>query len=290
MNKQYDVAIIGGGPAGLSGALTLARGNRKVLVFDDNQPRNAPAAHMMNFPSRDGTPPDEFRRLIKEDLKKYSNVEFKTERVLDIQRNESGFLLDEKTQVKKILLAHGVKDILPEIPGMRELFGKAIFHCPYCHGYEHLNEPMGMIGGKEYADHMSVLLRGLTNDLVIFTNGEEVGLYPGIKIHKDKIDSFIYEGEKMKAVKLVTGEIIERSYLFYRPEQKLSSDLGVKLGCELTEFGHYKVSDIGLTTQPGVYAAGDNMTGMQSVINSCAAGSKAGAMMNAEILRELNVH
>lgn len=286
MNKQYDVAIIGGGPAGLSGALTLARGNRTVLVFDDAQPRNAPAAHMMNFPSRDGTPPDEFRRLIREDLKKYVKVEFRSERVIDIQRNESGFLLDGKIQVKKILLAHGVKDVLPEIPGMRELFGKAIFHCPYCHGYEYLNEPMGMIGGKEYADHMSVLLKGLTNDLILFTNGEEVGQYPGIKIYTDKIASLIHEGENLKAVKLVTGEIVERSYLFYRPDQKLSSDLGVKLGCELTEMGHYKVTEFGLTTQPGVFAAGDDMTLMQSVLIACASGSKAGAMMNSEILHE----
>ena len=284
MNIQFDVAVIGGGPAGLSGALTLARGNRSVLIFDDNQPRNAPAAHMMNFPSRDGTPPEEFRRLIREDLKKYSKVEFSVERVKDIQRNEFGFLIDGKIQVKKILLAHGVKDVLPEISGIKELFGKAIFHCPYCHGYEHLNEPMGMIGGKEYADHMSVLLKGLSNNLVIFTNGVEVGEYPGIRVYTDKIDSFIHEDEKLKGVKLTTGEIIERSYLFYRPDQKLSCDIGVKLGCELTEMGHYKVTDFGLTTEPGVFAAGDDMTGMQSVIIACAAGSKAGAMINFEIL------
>lgn len=286
MNKKYDVAIIGGGPAGLSAALTLARGNRSVLVFDDNQPRNAPAAHMMNFPSRDGTSPQEFRLLIKEDLKKYLKVEFKPERVKDIQRNEFGFLLDGSIQVKKLLLAHGVKDILPEIPGMKELFGKAIFHCPYCHGYEYINSPMGMIGGKEYADHMSVLLKGLSEDLVLFTNGEEVGQYPGIKIYTDKIHSFIYEGEKLTAVKLVTGEIVPRNYLFYRPDQKLSSNLGEKLGCELTEMGHYKVTEMGLTTEPGVFAAGDDMTGMQSVVIACANGSKAAAMMNFEILQD----
>ncbi|MDO9181002.1 MAG: NAD(P)/FAD-dependent oxidoreductase [Bacteriovorax sp.] len=288
MNKQFDVAIIGGGPAGLSGALTLARGNRTVVVFDDNQPRNAPAAHMMNFPSRDGTPPDEFRRLIREDLKKYSKVEFKSERVNDIKRNELGFMLEGKIQVKKILLAHGVTDILPEIPGIKELFGKAIFHCPYCHGYEYLNEAMGMIGGKEYADHMSVLLKGLSKDLVLFTNGAEVDQYPGIKVYTDKIDSFIYEAEKLKAVKLVTGEVVERSYLFYRPDQKLSTGLGVKLGCELTDMGHYKITDFGLTTQPDVFAAGDDMTVMQSVVFACAAGSKAGAMINFEVLQLIN--
>lgn len=287
MTKYYDVAIIGGGPAGLSGALTLARGNRTVLVFDDGQPRNAPADHMMNFPSRDGTPPGEFRRLIKEDLKKYSKVEFINRRVELIKRNKDGFLLNENVQVKKILLAHGVKDVLPVIPGMKELFGKSIFHCPYCHGYEHTNEPMGMIGGKEYADHMSVLLKGLTNDLILFTDGAEVEEYPGLKIYSEKIEAFIHEGDKLIGVKLVTGEIVKRSYLFYRPEQKLSSDVGVKLGCELTEMGHYKVNEFGFTTEPGVWAAGDDMTGMQSVVIACAAGSKAGAMINFEILKEL---
>lgn len=286
MKNNYEVAIIGGGPAGLSGALTLARGNRTVLVFDDGQPRNAPADHMMNFPSRDGMPPGEFRRLIKEDLKKYPKVEFVQERVTSAVRNENGFLLNGKIQVAKILLAHGVKDIFPDIPGMKALFGKSIFHCPYCHGYEHVNEPMGMIGGKEYADHMSVLLSGLSNDLVLFTNGAEAGEYPGIKVYTSQIESFIHEGEKLKGVKLVSGEIIERSYLFYRPDQKLSCDIGIQLGCELTEMGHYKVNEFGFTTVPGVWAAGDDMTGMQSVVIACAAGSKAGAMINFEILHD----
>lgn len=287
MKKHYDVGIIGGGPAGLSGALTLARGNRSVLVFDDNHPRNAPAAHMMNFPSRDGTPPEDFRRLIREDLKKYIKVEFSSQKVEAIERIHNGFLLNGKIEVRKILLAHGVKDILPPIHGMKELFGKAIFHCPYCHGYEHLNTPMGMIGDKEYADHMTSILRGLSSNLVLFTDGAQVGEYPGIKICTDKIDSLIHEGENLKGVKLVTGEFIERSYLFYRPAQKLSSNLGIELGCELTEHGHYKVNEMGLTTQVGVYAAGDNMNPMQSVINACTAGSKAGAMINFEISQEL---
>lgn len=286
MKYSYDVAIIGGGPAGLSGALTLARGNRSVSVFDDNQPRNAPADHMMNFPSRDGTPPLEFRNLIKEDLKKYPKVEFNSERILEIKKNESGFILNEVIQVKKILLAHGVKDILPQIPGMKELFGKSIFHCPYCHGYEYLNEPMGLIGGGEYADHMSVLLKGLTNDIVIFSDGVAMGEYPGIKVYTEKIEAFIHEGEKLKGVKLANGEVVLRSYLFYRPDQKLSSDIGIKIGCELTEMGHYKINEFGGTSIEGVWAAGDNMTPMQSVVMACAAGSKAGAMINFEILKE----
>lgn len=286
MKKFYDVAIIGGGPAGLSGALTLARGNRTVVVFDDNQPRNAPAEHMMNFPSRDGTPPNEFRQLIKEDLKKYPKVEFNANRVISIERNELGFCLDNQIQVKKILLAHGVKDILPNIPGMKELFGKSIFHCPYCHGYEYINTPMGMIGDKEYADHMGVLLKGLSSDIVLFTNGIELDQYPHFKVYSEKINSFIYENEKLVGVKLITGEIVRRSYLFYRPAQKLSCDLGVKLGCQLNEMGHYRVNEVGLTTEHGVWAAGDNMMGMQSVINACASGSKAGAMINFEILKE----
>lgn len=287
MNTKYDVAIIGGGPAGLSAALTLGRGNRSVIVFDDNRPRNAPSAHMNNFPSRDGTPPNEFRELIKKDLMKYKKIHFSQNRINEIKRTDAGFVLDGNFEVKRILLAHGIKDNFPPIPGMKELFGKSIFHCPYCHGYELLNAPMGMVGDKEYADHMSVLLRNLSSDLILFSDGAEVGEYPGIKVYKEKIVALIHEGEQLTGVKLESGEIVKRSFLFTRPKLTLSSDIGVKLGCELTETGLYKVSEMGLTSVTGVYAAGDISTPMQSVLMACASGSKAAAMMNLEISKEL---
>lgn len=291
MKTSFDVAIIGGGPAGLSAALTLARGGRSVYVIDAGKGRNAPAAHMMNFPSRDGTPPLEFKRLIKEDLKKYASVKFESAVVTSLTKINEGFEINGNIQAKKILLAHGIHDILPSIPGLKELWGKSIFHCPYCHGHEHKNEPIGFIMGEKYAAHMGALLLGLTQDLILFTNGEKINdVSPfernGIKVYIEKIESFIHEGESLKGVKLATGEVIPRNYLFFKAEQKLTSDLGIKLGCELNEFGLYKTDETGMTTQPGIYAAGDIASPKQSVLNACASGSMAGAFINYEILHQ----
>ena len=286
MKSQYDIAIIGGGPAGLTAALTAARGNRSIIIFDNNQPRNAPASKMMNFPSHDGTPPQIFRDAIKKDLTKYPLVEFSQKKIELITRIKDGFSIDGIV-AKKILLAHGVKDILLPIPGMRELFGKSIFHCPYCHGHEHLNAPMGIIGAGDFARHFKTLVKSLSSDLMIFTNGQEMEDLSGVKIYREKIKSLIHEEDQLKAVKLVSGEVVERSYLFFKPQQTLSSDIGVKLGCELNEHGLYKVvNEIGLTTQPGVYAAGDITHLRQSVLTACSQGQLAGAGMNYDILHE----
>lgn len=290
MKTQYDVAIIGGGPAGLSAALTIARGGRSVFIIDEGKARNAPASHMMNFPSRDGTPPEEFRELIRQDLQKYPTVHFEKGRALSLDRKEKGFVLNQTIHVKKVLMAHGIKDVLPPIPGFQELWGKAIFHCPYCHGHEHRNAPMGLIASGNIATHMAPLLKGLTSDVILFTNGGEIDETPfdknGIKIYSSKLKSLVFEGEKLLSVKLENGEEIERSYLFYRPEQKLTTDLGTKLGCELNEFGLYKTDEMGMTSQPGIYAAGDISTPKQSVLMACATGSMTGAGINFAIQNE----
>lgn len=285
MKSSYDIVILGGGPAGLSAALTAARGHRSILVIDSGQPRNAPAEHMMNFPSREGTPPFEFRELIRKDLKRYPHVHFRQGNVESIVKMEDGFLVDQ-VHAKKVLLAHGVKDILPAIDGLKELFGKSIFHCPYCHGYEHSGAAMGAVGPVEYANHMGHLVKGLTPDVAIFTDGGDLASFPGATVYNQKIDSFVRMGTKLIGVKLANGEVIKRDYLFMKFAQTLTSDLGTKLGCELTEHGHYKINEMGQTSVPGVFAAGDCATPKQSVLMSCALGQTAGAAMNAIILME----
>lgn len=290
MKEIVDVIIIGGGPAGLSAALTLGRGNRSVLVLDEGKGRNAPASHMMNFPSRDGTPPMEFKELIKKDLLKYPNVKIEALRVQTLIKEDNLFVLNGNLRARKILLAHGVKDVLPPLPGFLNLWGKSIFHCPYCHGYEHLNSPIGIIGDSKTALHYAILVKSLTDNLIVFTNGAEVDSAPfeknGIKIYTAPIESLIHRGEQLSAVKLTTGETIERSYLFFRPEQKLTSDLGRNLGCELNEHGLYKIQDSGETTVKGIYAAGDITELRQSVLMATASGQKAAAHLNFEILHE----
>lgn len=271
MKLNYDVAIIGGGPAGLTAGLTLGRGGRSVLILDEGKGRNAPAAHMNNFPSRDGTPPDEFKEQIRNDLKKYEDVKIERTKVFSLEKTENGFLVNGLIFAKKIILAHGVRDILLPIPGMQELWGKSIFHCPYCHGYEFKNKRLGLLADEKTAEHMLPLLSGLSSDVKLFETGT--------------IESFIYEGTNLRGVKLINGEVVERDALLFKPAQEFTTDLGLKLGCEKTDLGFYKVDDNGMTTVPGVYAAGDITEMRQGVLFACSAGMKAAAMVNFEILK-----
>lgn len=270
--KNIDVVIIGGGPAGLTGALTLARGGRTVIIFDEGKGRNAPARHMQNFPSRDGTPPNEFREQIKSDLKKYKEVSFQNDRVEKITRNEEGFLINGAYQARRILLAHGVKDILPPIPGMKELWGKSIFHCPYCHGHEYKGKKLAVMGDEIMTTHMYPLLKGLSSDVMILS--------------QEEVQSFIFEGDKLEAIKLTTGKTVERDALLFRPKQELTSTIGIDLGCELNESGLYKLDNDGMTTQSGIYAAGDIADPRQSVLIACASAMKAAASINYSILAQ----
>lgn len=291
MKNSFDVFIIGGGPAGLSAALTLARGGRSVFVMDSNQARNAPASHMMNFPSRDGTPPTEFRNFVKMDLLKYERVVIKEGEVKSVARDEDRFVINGEIRAKKILLAHGIRDVLPPIPGFRELWGKAIFHCPYCHGYEHRGAKIGLLADAKIATHLAPLLKGLTDELVYIQLGnesvdEDRFAKNGISVFQSAVEALQWEGEKLQGLTFASGESISLDFLFYRPKHEFSTALGVNLGCEVNEFGLYKIDGNYMTTVDGVYAAGDVTELKQSVLFSSTAGSGAGAMMNFAIQQE----
>lgn len=293
MKEKFDVVIIGGGPGGLSAALTLARGGRSVLVFDNSDPRNAPADHMQNFPSRDGTPPMEFRRQVEIELERYG-VQIARYKVETLEKEDKGFKLIAKGKTysaKKIVLAHGVKDILPNISGMKEVWGKSLFLCPYCHGYEQRNKPIGMMGPEAYAHHMAPLLLGHSRDLIWFTQGEVIqdkGHWEknGVRIYESPVRKLHHEGTHLKSIELESNEIIHREILFSKFAQKQSTDIGIKLGCELNEQGYYVVNENYKTTVDGVYAVGDSVQMRQSVLLATATGQIAGATLNYEILSQ----
>lgn len=290
MSFQTEVAIIGGGPAGLTAALALARIGRKVTIFDDNKGRNFPAAHMQNFPSRDGTPPREFKEQIVSDLRKYSEVTLKGDRVLSIKKKGDGFIINDQFAAKKIVLAHGVRDILPEIDGIKELWGKAVFHCPFCHGHEFKNHNIGVLGtDSNYVSHMVPLLLSLSSKVTVFTQGISIELpleiLAKVTLVSDPVKKLSHQGEALKTVITSRGEI-PIDALVLRPLQELTTDLGLQLGCELTEIGLYKVENEVQTTVPGVFAAGDITMPMQSVLLACASGMKAGAQVSFALSNE----
>lgn len=304
MKFDYEVLIIGGGPAGISAAMTLGRMSRTALICDDNKPRNAPSLHINNFPTRDGINPEEWRKLARKDLEKYQTIKSFDGRVTSVEQLKNGFQAKLSSglsvSVKKVILAYGIKDKMPQIPGFKELWGKDIFHCPFCHGFEVRGTKLGFIISNEMAFHALPMIRSLSPDLVVFTNGKmkltdeqrQQMSQKKITIIEDKIERLQYKDETLKSIELAGGKQIERQYLFYNAEMpfELKSDIGEKLGCKKNQFGLYEVSEFGATSVPGVFAAGDNASMFQSVLLSCASGVKSGASAVAELLKEEESH
>ncbi len=304
MKNKYEVLIIGGGPAGLSAAMTLGRMSRSALLCDDNRPRNAPSSHVNNFPSRDGIHPAEWRKETRKNLEKYTSVESVTASVISVQKDASGFVAHlstgEVVNTKKVILAYGVVDALPSIPGFKELWGKSIFHCPFCHGFEHRGSRLGFVGNGNLMFHALPMIYSLASDLIVFTNGkatfsaENLALLQknNITLIEEPIQKLDYENEDLKGVVLTNGKTIERQFLFLSPTLpfKLKSDFGETLGCEKNEFGFYKVNERYQTTAPGVFACGDNMSMAHSVLLAAASGVMAGSIASAELLHENMLH
>lgn len=287
-NKNiYDCVIVGGGSAGLSAALTLGRARRRVLVCDKGNPRNAPAREAHSFFTRDGTNPLELLKIGREQLKPYETVEFQSIGVKEIKKSGAQFevIFDDGTMKKsrKILLAFGVKDEFPAIENFSEFWGKTVFHCPFCHGYEVRDEPLCVVGNGEAGVGMIGLLKSWSANLILCTNGKAefsvdqrklLEKYR-IAVREEKIVKLEGEGGQLENIIFETGEKLLRRGMLIRPKQHLRSDLAEKLGCELTDPGFIKVSDLGETSVKGVYAAGDATSPMQSIAVAVAQGSLA---------------
>ncbi len=295
MTELYDAIVIGGGTAGLSAALALGRAKRRVLVVSCGAPRNAPADAAHNVFTRDGTPPLELLRIAREQLKLY-NVAVRDQCATDVRRSDAEYVVTlggDEVRSRGIIFATGVRDVMPEIPGFRELWGTGVFHCPYCHGWEVRDEPLAVYGRGEVASHFVRLIRGWTNDLVLFTDGpsqldaDELARISanGIVVVKEPIARL--EGtERLEAIVLRNGDRIERAGIFMRPDQVQSSDLPHKLGCALTAQGRLEADAIGRTNVPMVFVAGDCGPGNQSVPNAAATGAMAGAGLNLDLLNQ----
>lgn len=295
MQPNYDAIIIGGGSAGLSAALALGRSTRQVLLVSCGAPRNDPAHAAHNAFTRDGTPPLELLRIGREQLRPYK-VTLRDECATGIRRAESEFIVETETgkaRARGIILALGVRDLLPELPGFEELWGKGVFHCPYCHGWEVAGQPLGIYARGEAALHLSTLIRGWSTDLVLFTDGPadlsdaqiERIQRNGIVIREEPVERLL-GSDQLEAVVLANGERIERSGLFTAPKQEIRSDLAHRLGCAMTAQGRVGADVLGRTNIPKVFVAGDASPAQQSVIAAAASGMLAGAGLNHDLLVE----
>lgn len=298
---QYDVIIIGGGPAGLSAALALGRARRKIIVIDDGHPRNEVESHVGGFLTQDGTPPFEMRKMAHEQILKYPTTKIQKGSIksIDVNRNRFGVKLedDQILNCRKILLTPGLIMTIPEIPGYKENWGPNIFHCPFCNGWEHQDQKIAVIVNKEKYLKKGTFLSCWTSHLT-FIVSIKIKIDPEFQRQIDSVDGKIVVGEvkeiiskdgKLEGIALTNGEFIECDSIFHGPEETLP--VFVKnLGLKLTEFGLVSINNKYQTSISGIFAAGDISNPMPQAIIAAAAGHFAGMNIHRNFYDEdLNV-
>ncbi|MGV2452279.1 UNVERIFIED_CONTAM: NAD(P)/FAD-dependent oxidoreductase [Ralstonia mannitolilytica] len=296
-NKNFDVIITGGSYSGLSAAMALGRSLRNVLIIDNGKPCNRQTPHSHNFVTHDGKTPSEIAQLARKDVEKYNTVHFYNGTVAKTEKVIGGFEVEissgEKFKAKKLILASGVKDTMPDIPGFAECWGISVIHCPYCHGYEVKNEVTGILSNGDMGYEFSKLIFNLTKNLTLFTNGKAA--FTEEQLEKLKQNKIILNEDEIAGIEHTNGFIqriifkngkeipLQALYAKIPFEQNINVD---DLGCEITEQGFIKVDMMQKTSIPGVYACGDNVTMMRSVANAVAQGNFAGAIVNKELSDE----
>lgn len=293
----FDAVIVGGGPAGLSAALALGRARRSVLLCDAGPRRNAAATHVHNFVTRDGTPPEDFRRVAREQLARYPSVVVRDEGVASVTGTRGSFrvaLAAESVAARRVLLGAGMIDETLPIEGFRELWGRSIFQCPYCHGWEVRDRRWAFLATPATAAHFEPFALQLlcwTRDVTVFTGGAfEVAAESrarleaaGITLVTDAIARLVSSEGHLAAVELVGGARVPCDVLYAHPPQRQIELVGA-LGLALDEAGFVVVDPMKReTSRPGIYAAGDLTSRMQGAIFAAASGTHAAAMLNLDL-------
>ena len=293
----YDVIIAGGGPAGLSAALILGRCRRRVLVCDAGHPRNARSHGLHGFLSRDGIKPAELLSIARRQLKPYG-VAIRKAVVSSAARTESGFKVSledgENLESRRLLVATGVVDRLPPIQDVGKFYGRSVFHCPYCDGWEMRDQPVAVYGKGKSGAALSLSLKTWSPDVVLCTDGaarlsttqREQMVSEGILVLEEPIARLEGRHGVMKRILFRNGEFLSRRALFFSTGQQQSCDLAHKLGCRFTSKGAVVTTHLEETHVPGLYVAGDASRDVQLVIVAAAEGAKAGCAINQSLAME----
>lgn len=296
---MLDCVIIGGGPAGMNAALVLGRARKNIVLFDEDKPRNSVTHESHGFITRDGIAPAEFKRLAKEDLQKYPSISLKTEKVTGLKKENNIFLIKTSSgnliQSRKVILATGVKDQLPPIKGLKELYGKSVFHCPFCDGWELRERKLVVVSEMEGITHMVKLLTNWSDDIIVCSNGKkvltgeekELLASKGIRVLEDEIAYLHGEEGQLQEVVFTNGERLERNGGFVGMMSKQASPLADIIGCKVNENGGIITDEFGRTNIEGVYASGDTSTmPMAQLIFAASDGSRAGITVVSDLLAE----
>jgi thioredoxin reductase len=286
-----DVVIVGGGPAGLSAALVLGRCRRRVLLVDAGEPRNARAEAMHGYLSRDGIRPTELLRLGREELRPYG-VQIIEGTVSDIAATPEGFAVSiaggARVQGRMVLIATGVRDHVPDIPGIAECYGVSVHHCPYCDGWEERDRAIAVIGSGAAAAGLALSLLAWSQHVMVCTGGaarlgrrhRQQLQHHGIAVHADPIERIEHQQGRVTGIVVRGAGRIGCESIFFTNGQSPQSHLAHRLGCETGKHGVIKTDRLGQTCVPGVYVAGDASRDVQFVIVAAAEGAKAAVAIN----------
>lgn len=302
--SEFDVVVVGGGAAGLSAALVLSRARRRVAVVDAGHPRNAPAAHMHGFLSRDGLPPDELLAMGREEVRGYGGHIIHSTVVGAVRGTGSDFELrlsnGSVLRARRLVVATGLRDVLPDIPGVGERFGRDVLHCPYCHGWEVRDRAIAVLATSPMAGHQALLFRQLSDDVVVV-------VHDGVELpDKDveKLDAIgvrfthgtprevVTDGDALIGLRLADDSVLERDAIVVASKPHVRADFLGPIGIEPTPFEMNGVAlgsviavepATGATSVPGIFAAGNATDIAMILIASAAHGTRVGAWINAEL-------
>ncbi len=295
---HYDVIIIGGSFAGLSAAMQLARARRQVLLVDAARPRNRYAAHAHGFLGQDGVPPQEIVANARAQLARYPTVSFLDGEAIQALAQDGGFAVvmagGEQVRGARLILATGMRDELPPLPGLQARWGQTVLHCPYCHGFEVAGEPLGVLAAHPMSVHQAMLLPDW-GPTTYFTQGQfepspEDARHlaaRGVRVERTPVVALRGDAPALTGVVLTDGREVPLRALFVASRVHMASPLAGQLGCEFDEgpLGRViRVDDMKQTTVPGVFAAGDASTPMSNATLASASGVMAGVCAHRSLV------
>lgn len=299
---MYDVVIVGGGPAGMAAALTLGRVHRRVLLLDAGQGRNAPAGHVRNFLTRDGTPPSRLRELGRQELSAYPAVRFRAGTATGARTAEGGgFRLELSdggtVDARRLLLATGLADDLPGPRGVEALWGRSAFHCPYCHGYECTGRRVAVIGAEPPRVRLALQLSRFAAEVTLCTGGRPLDPAAratleshGVAVRCEPVTHLEDDDGRLERLVFESGPPLPAEAVFVVNVPRQRSGLAARLGCASFDDGCVEVDEFGRTSVPGVYAAGDMARRatvpipLAAVISAAASGTVAGSVIDQDLL------
>lgn len=295
--EQVDVAVVGGGPAGLSAALMLARCRRRVVVVDAGEQRNRQAHALHGYLTRDGSAPADLLRLARAELGRYPTTELRTGTATEVSGGKGGFEVrisgGPAVRARRVLLATGVTDVVPRIEGLAELFGRSVHHCPHCDGYEYADRQIGVYGQGPSRVKEAIAMLAWSDDVVLLTDGRPLTSMDrsecadlGVTVRDEPIVRLEGQDGRLERVVFAHGEPLARATLFLTVGQREQCALAAKLGCEFNADGVVVTDEHSMTSVPGIYVAGDASVGEQFIVVAAAEGATAATKIHASLWEE----